>query len=814
MPDPTDASAPSAERPSEWYSDPDLVLGTLRDTIRGLEPAPTIEGYEIVEEIARGGQGLVYLAVQRGTRRRVAIKVLLDRGSPASRRRFEREVELVAALDHPNIVKVYDGRATADGKLYLVMEFVDGTPLERHVASVGRDPRRVAELMRVVAEAVHAAHCRGVIHRDLKPSNILVDADGRPHIVDFGLARAPGRDDRHMSLSVTGQFLGSLPWASPEQAAGTPDRIDVRSDIYSLGVLLHQSLTGEFPYEVDGALSDALHNIATAEPSRPSARRRDLTRAGGRDLDAITLTALAKDPERRYQSAADLAADLRAYLAGEPVRARADGAITAMAKALRRYRLVAAVASVLSIALLAATLVAIAEARAAERERLRAQHRFDVVRDVARGLLFDVHDEVLKLPGSRTTRERIVTAALGYLRDVAPDVPTEAGADNGDDLAFLGELASAWEKVADIQGNPALPNLGQTVEALASYDEAIALRERVRAARPDDATALRLLGRTIGLRGYVLDVTGDSAGARDALLRAAGHVARARELAPTDPSIVTEWASNRDKLSTVLVSLGDHDGAVAALEDAEGAIRSILEVEPNRARWHQYLAIILGKAAFARMDQGRPEVAIDLSAREVEAARAAIAEASGPDARASRGLSIALNNRAWIESSLDRLDDAEAALTESLAIITALREADPQDPVVQGDVAYTLNKRGSLSLARRHYDAAEADFLSALEIRRALKARDAGNASARRGEIVALLNVAETLDRSVRETSDAMADAPDRVRRARALYVEVKGLLEGMQADGTLFAGDERIIDECDQRIAALAAAQGQPEGE
>lgn len=357
---------------SNWYDDPALLTAEVKRGRTRPAAAPAIRGYDDLVEIARGGQGVVFRAVQRSTRRPVAIKVLLDGelASGVARRRFEREIDLVASLRHPNIVSVYDSGATDDGRLYLVMEFVEGVPLDQKWPEAGRAPlREVLTLVALIGDAVQYAHQRGVIHRDLKPSNIRVDSAGQPHILDFGLAKvSEGQQGaafatiNRATLSTSGQFMGSLPWASPEQAIGNPDAIDARTDVYALGVMLHQMLTGRFPYDVSGGLKTTLDNITGAAPSRADRIRPEV----GDEVGTIIAKTLSKEPDRRYQSAGELARDLRRFLDGEPIEAKRDSAWYTVKKTLRRYRVLAAAAALVMLATfggLAVSLLALKEAR-------------------------------------------------------------------------------------------------------------------------------------------------------------------------------------------------------------------------------------------------------------------------------------------------------------------------------------------------------------------------------------------------------------------------------------------------------------------
>lgn len=346
-------------------------------------PPEGLDGYQLLGEIHRGGQGVVYRALQESTKREVAIKFIhagMD-SNPAVKRRFEREVELAGSLRHPGIVRVYDS-GLASGQYYYVMDFLEGDHLDTYVPRQKLSTEQILNLFIPICDAVNHAHHRGVIHRDIKPSNIIVDRQGDPHLVDFGLAKL--QEALHgdtLRVSFTGQVMGTVKYMSPEQASGHPDLIDTRSDVYSLAVVLYQLLSGRHPYALGGALASDLAAIQTAEPAP----------IGGvdRDLETIALKALSKDPDRRYQTARELGEDIKRFLNGEPIEAKRDSVLYVLRKAAAKHRLVTFLSVACVLLVVTSTVVGwglyldAEEARSAESI---AADRFEQERDTARQL--------------------------------------------------------------------------------------------------------------------------------------------------------------------------------------------------------------------------------------------------------------------------------------------------------------------------------------------------------------------------------------------------------------------------------------------
>ncbi len=349
-------------------------------------PAAMVPGYRIVRKLAEGGMGVVYEAEQQSPRRTVALKVIRSAVLSAETvRRFEHEAHILGMLEHPGIATVFEagtGEGVQGTIRFFAMEFVRGRRLTTHAAEAHLGTRQRLELMARICDAVQHAHQKGVIHRDLKPSNILVDASGQPKVLDFGVARLTDCDLQATTIMTdVGQLVGTLPYMSPEQAAGDSRALDTRSDVYSLGVVLYELLCGQLPYPITRtALARAAQIIREQPPVRPST----IDRALRGDVETIALKALEKERERRYQSAAELAADIRRYLSDEPITARAPTLMYKVRKLVVRHRAVAALLTTLLAALVTATfLVSLlylrseqnrAQAEAAERQaRARAE---------------------------------------------------------------------------------------------------------------------------------------------------------------------------------------------------------------------------------------------------------------------------------------------------------------------------------------------------------------------------------------------------------------------------------------------------------
>lgn len=798
-----------------WFLDQASLLEELKKSNVQRGRVPIIAGYDDLREISRGGQGVVYAATQRSTRRKVAIKVLLDGAfsSNAARRRFEREIDLVAGLKHPNIVQVYDSGSTAppDERLYFVMEFIDGLPLTDHARN--RPMRDKLVLFADICEAVNYAHQRGVIHRDLKPSNIRVDSSGRPHVLDFGLAKAAGSSARDgMTMSVSGQFLGSLPWASPEQAEGAMERIDTRSDVYALGVVLFQLLTEKFPYDVEASFREVLDNILNTEPSRPSI----VDHASNDEIDTIVLKCLAKDPSRRYQTAGDLSRDIKHYLAGEPIDAKRDSMWYTMRKRLQRYRLLAAAALLLLLALVggfAATLwqahKADQQRQRADEERYNAERRFNDVRNLAHAFIFEFNDQIRDLAGSRPARESLVRTALQYLQNLS----SQASEDEG----LQAELAAAWQQVGDIQGDPYQSNLGDTAGAFVSYQRAYDICRKLADADPANPTRQHDLASALNRLGDIKQHMGEQTAALEYYTRAVAAIDLVLPANPEDETLLRELAASAMKTGDVLSWLKDPAKATEQYQRSMDIIQTLHNRNPAAVRDVLNLSVAHNKLGYMAADSGDPQKALE----HLQLGLQLLLDQSAKDpsnAVLRRNASVSHNQVGATLITLNRFSEALEHLNAALTIAQEMADADANDALAASDLAYTHNKVADLFNRRGDVPKALDHYRAALDIRERLSQRDPNNAYFLRDLAVSRSMVATAHQSLGYDQAQPLDERRSNLKQAHAWFEACMQVLIDMRTRNLLAERDVGLPDEVEeqivktnQAIAALDAPSAAP---
>ena len=694
----------------------------------------SVGAWRALDVVGSGGMGVVYRAERADAafRRHAALKVV--RPGPDSSQivqRFQLERETLAALDHPNIARLMDGGTTADGHPFFVMELVDGVPIDQYCDDALLPIDERLDLFRKVCSGVQYAHENLVVHRDIKPDNILVTKDGVPKLLDFGVAKILSRDGTlpEDPGATAATWIMTPDYASPEQVSGRPST--TATDVYSLGVLLHVLLTGARPYTLTGttpaAIEKQLQEFTLIPPSQRAvsspesdsrAERRGTTklklakRLKG-DLDAIVLRALSRTPSSRYSSVEQLAEDVARHRAHYPVHARGKAPGYAAGLFVRRHRGAIAVAAAVAVLVVVGIVAVLWQASIAADARRRAERRFNDVRTLAGSLIFDVHDAIDDVPGTTPARQLIVQRAVQYLDSLARE--------SSGDVGLQRELARAFIRVGDVQGNPTRANVGDPTGAITSYERAIALAEAVRAGDSGDLEALRTLALAYRQRGDVLALTGDK----------------------------TKALADAEASQELYAQIAGRDGATADDRLAVGvaAIK---------------LGDLLGNPNFENL--GRAVSADGAYARALETFRT-LDRATPGDVAIRRYLGITLERIGTMHEDAQRWSEAATAYQESFEIRQALAARAPTHRDIQRDLGIAHEKLGNVLRAQSGAVLAVAEYRQALTVFERLAGADPTDVNATRTVAISRENLADAL-----RESGSVTDALDLYRSALAAH--------------------------------------------
>lgn len=456
---------------------PVIRLGGTNSTAEEPMTGMSIGSYRVLGELGRGGMGAVFLAERAdgAYTQRVAIKLLQEHiSSPQMESRFLAERQILARLNHPGISRLLDGGLTPSGRPFLVLEYVDGLPIDRYCEEQQLDTEARLRLFLKVAAAIQAAHQQLILHLDLKPANILISADGEPHLLDFGIARILDND----GLTQPSLMLMTPRYASPEQAEGKP--LSVASDVFSLGTLLYRLLTGVLPYPIEDASPlEAARMIRDKEPLAPSKAAPEKAAELRGDLDLILLKAMRKEPGSRYPTVAAFADDVERYMASRPVLAHKGSTSYRGVKFARRNWAALTASAVFLIAAAVSIALIVRSAREARRQEAAAEQRLQDVRAIANSTIVNVIPALSEIPGTLDLRKQLVDDGLKYLNGMSNDASS--------DPKFYKEMARGFYTMGEIQGYPQRPNLGDREGAIASYKSAIEFEKRYIAHNPTDS---------------------------------------------------------------------------------------------------------------------------------------------------------------------------------------------------------------------------------------------------------------------------------------------------------------------------------------
>lgn len=754
--------------------------------------------YRIVRELGYGGMGAVYLAERTDGKfaQQAALKLLKrEMNTAALRRRFEQEREILASLIHPNITRLLDAGTTDDGIPFLAMEFVEGLPIDIYCNKNKLDLSQRLNLFREVCQAVDFAHRNLIVHRDLKPSNILVDGDGVPKLLDFGISKIISSDFSQIdSSTVTKLGVMTPSYASPEQLQ--KKSVTTATDIYSLGIILYELLSGHRPFkDREDNVNEIYRAVMEIDPAPPSLMLetgaktfRKITRAtteiksfeefpakknsGNKtnsfnsrhtepqeintkpqnlkgDLDNIVLKAIKKEPERRYSSAENFAEDIRRHQNGLPVAARPDTFSYRAGKFVKRNSLAVGAGALILLTIFGGTIATIWQARAAQAERMKAEKRFNDVRALANSFIMEFSPKIENLPGSTPAREFLVTRALEYLGNLSNEA--------GDDAQLQRELAAAYEKVGDVQGNPNNPNLGDTKGALDSYEKARVIREKLLAENSDDTAAQGELSGLYKRIGGVYFYGDDQGKANDfydnalalqekilerqpenfetrvglaELFRAKGllhFVANENKKAiefynrsleineklfaerPDDPKIAEQYAYNFVAIGEAQSWDNDLENAAKNLQKGLEMLIPLAEKFPNDQALQRSLMLAYLKRAENYEDVEDFNKSVELYTKSLESAQKKLT-ADPFSYQAKRDVAMGYKKLAQSLDSAGKSRESLEMLNLALEKFKELVAADPHNAEAPYDVAGTRFSIGETFLSLKNYDAALETF--------------------------------------------------------------------------------------------------------
>jgi len=675
-------------------------------------PDERIGSWKIIRQIGKGGMSTVYLAERAdgSFSRSVAIKFL--HGFAPGQELYSRmraEQKILASLDHPHICRLLDAGVHSNGRPYFIMEYIDGLSIDKWCADQNLSIEQRLELFIQVCEAVSYAHQRLIVHRDIKPSNILVDKKGTVKLLDFGIAKFVQSSDQDRPVTKTGMEIMTPEYASPEQFKNQP--ITTSADVYALGQLLYLMLTGTLPYNFDGKSSFEVGKIVTESiPEKPSEKVLELHQAASKgssfkglsspqvakklrgDLDNIILKALRNDRERRYQSAEQLKNDISNYIRDKPVSARRESFAYVSKKFFLRHKTSVIATGVAALMLIGLTLFSVWQADIAESQKEIAERRSDNIREMANSLIFDLHDSVVNLPGSTPIRENIVAEAVSYLDQLA--------ATEGADTNLLLDLAVAYQKIGDVQGNPTNNNLGRPSDALESYQKGLGFVQTVLNSEPDHIRGRELLANIYEKTADIQGELGNLSEAHASMLNSMGIYKNLSEEFPDNQYRQFSYTISLIKLGDLtgnpnFSNLGEREEALTIYQAAERVLLPIFNDQPDNVEYLKYMGILYERIGTVYESEQYIEEAI-WSFEESMKLRRRLLEKAPYSTEYLRESAISHEKMADVHKSRNQLEESLYHYTEAHALFTRLADTDPKNSLAQRSLAISYIHLGDL----------------------------------------------------------------------------------------------------------------------
>jgi tetratricopeptide (TPR) repeat protein len=712
-----------------------MIGGAIGRMAESFAPSPgqRVGPYRLVKPIGSGGMGFVFLAERADGQFEQQVAIKFVRGGATVTSRFLRERQILAHLVHPNIARLIDGGFTEDGVPYMAMEYFPGLPITEYCRTRNLDRKSKLLLFQRVCQAVEHAHRNLIIHRDLKPSNILVGEDGSVKLLDFGIAKLQ-HQDRDDALTIRGMYFFTPEYASPEQVRG--DTMTTATDVYSLGAVLFELFGGESPHRLQNTTPGEIARVVCEVPAPPL--------SAGDDLDEIVQMALRKEPERRYASVSQFADDVERLIGNRPVIARADSARYRFTKFVRRNAWAIGAGCVAAVSLIAGLGVATWQAQVARAEAQEAQKRFQQVRKLARTVVFDLDPKIREVEGATEARELLAKTALEYLDSLYSDAQHDVG--------LRKELALAYEKIADVQGEQGRPNLGQTQNATRNYERAIELWDSI----PEPQRDLAALARTLMKRGVrksldraipLAEKVHAAAPNAEESLELLGHVWRQSAANYDSQNLFAPAKEHYAKALAVLRTRAekypgraadqaaaelftDYAYAVARSGDPHAALALLDQLPPIHARllagpwnaqtarqiymFHQIRGHVLGNPRFYNL--GRTEEAVASFQRAVAVAERRLRE----DPRNALAMAAVASANLCLGLTLARTQPAQAkvAMHKAVELTLRLQERSPKTLGLMQEVARARSELGRVHVQLGEYDAARTHLEEAVRLTR------------------------------------------------------------------------------------------------